>query len=541
MSATRRRPWALVIPALCGTLALSQPAPPARSAPGARATPEIPALPRISAPLRQSARSYAFSASEHQQQPLDLRRFGYVETEYLVRGQARVYDWSEAQTAPGSSDSTTARRPPDFAVTVLAQGPYTTRILVRRPADDRRFSGTVVVEPMNPSDDIDLPIMWAESYRQFLADGDAWVGITIKPNTIRALQHFDPVRYAALGMPSPGAGARCAAAAINAFSKPTTPADETGLAWDMLSELGVLLKSHSGSNPLTRPASRLYMTGQSQTAGYARLYASLFSGREVAADGKPLYDGYLYSGSPPWQVPINQCRRDFARGDPRLITAPAGVPVIELFTQGDMTTNLPTRRPDGDTVADRFRRYEVAGAPHVDPWESRSFAAEADAARAHGRLQDNEGQVCSPKDVTASDFPVRYVFDAAWHILENWVRRGSDAPHAAPLQMVPDAEQLTPDRMFVLDALGNAKGGVRSPTVDVATARWVGAKAGPFICLFHGYKIPFDHEELRRLYRDHAGYVAKVRTSAEALVREQWLTPVDAAEAERDAERASVP
>ena len=470
-----------------------------------------------------------------------MRRFGYVETEYLVTGDARVYDWAEPAAVPGSSRSLRAPPAGRFNVRVLARGPYTTRILVRRPADDRHFSGTVIVEPMNPSEDIDLPIMWAESYRQFLAEGDAWVGITIKPNTIQGLKLFDAARYSRLAMPNPGTHARCPASAINAFSQPTTTADETGLAWDMLSEIGALLKSGSQSNPLTRPAARLYMTGQSQTAGYARLYASLFGRREVEQGAKPLYDGYLYSGSPPWQVPLNQCDKDFAAGDPRLITGPAGVPVVELFTQADMTTNLPTRRPDDDRYPDLFRRYEVAGAPHVDPWEMRSFASDADAARAHGRLHDNEAQVCSPKGVEANDFPVRHVFDAAWRILDDWVRQGIPAPQVPRLEMVPEAQREPPDKMFVLDASGNAEGGVRTPLVDVPTARWIGAKAGPFICLFHGYKLPFDHAELRRLYRSHAGYVARVRASAARLVQERWLTPADASETVRDAERAEVP
>src|SRR5262249_41778768 len=159
--------------------------------------------------------------------------------------------------------------------------------------------------------------------------------------------------------------------------------DETGLAWDMLSQLGALLKSSRPDNPLEHPASRLYMTGQSQTAGYARLYASVFSRLETGPDGKPLYDGYLYSGSPPWQVPINQCWKEPPDVDPRLITAAAAVPVIELFTQGDLQTNTPSRRPDSDTFPDLFRRYEIAGAAHVDPYEDLSFASNEDAARAH--------------------------------------------------------------------------------------------------------------------------------------------------------------
>ncbi len=483
---------------------------------------EHPALPAIHSVVERPG-SHAFSAARYQSQPLDLSRFGYTEEEYLLSGEARVFDWTPQ------------------GVQVLARGPYTTRILVRRPVDGRRASGTVIVEPMNPSVDIDLPIMWAESYRHFIAAGDVWVGVTIKPNTIKALRAFDPVRYATVSMANPRQTPGCAAADINPWAQPTTPAEETGLAWDILSQVGAALKSVGPANPLARPATRVYMTGQSQTAGYARLYASVFSRLEVGSDGKPLYDGYLYSGSPPWQVPVNQCWKEPPEGDPRLITAPASVPVIELFTQGDMQTNVPTRRPDGDSFPDLFRRYEIAGAAHVDPWEDRSFASDTDAARAHGRLNDHEAEVCSPKGVTPSDFPVRYVFDGAWANLEEWVRSGRPAPHAAPLELESGATSLAPDEAFVVDQFGNAAGGARTPYVDVPTARWVGAKSGPFVCLFHGYKFPFDAVRLRQLYGSHAGYVKAVRASVKALVVERWLTPSDGERIIEEAEGADVP
>jgi hypothetical protein len=489
-----------------------------------KAQAEQASLPTIDRPLPTTQTSHPFSASAYQKKPLDLDRQGYVESEYLVHGQASVYDRS------------------DEGPHALAQGPYTTRILVRRPKDARRFSGTVIVEPMNPSDDMDLPIMWAESYQQFIADGDAWVGITIKPNTIAALKAFDPVRYAAVSMPNPRAAPACALTEINAFSRPTTPADESGLAWDMLSQIGLLLKSPASAAPLLGgSARRLYMTGQSQTAGYARLYASLFSQRVVGPDRKPLYDGYFYSGSPPWQVPINQCQKDLPAGDPRLITAPAGVPVVEIFTQGDMGTNVSSRRPDSDTPEDRFRRWEVAGAGHVDPWEALSFADEADVARAHGRADDNADEVCSPRGTIPTDFPVRYIFDAAWRALDAWVQHGIHPPHAPQLHTVPGSESLPPDRMFLVDAHGNALGGVRSPYIDVPTARWIGAKSGPFICLFHGYKIPMSHPQLEQLYKDHATYVGQVRASVSRLVCGKWLTAVDGAAIVREARTSAVP
>jgi hypothetical protein len=485
---------------------------------------ELPNQPELTGPLPQTPASYAFGAAAHQNVPLDLSARGYVEEEYIVRGRARVFDWG------------VSRNP-----VVLAEGPYITRILVRRPKDAARFSGTVIVEPFNQSANVDLPIMWAQSHEQFMADGYAWVGLSTKPNTLRALKLFDSARYAAVGFPNPRPAPACAVADINPLSQPSTVNDETGLTWDAISQLGALLKSDAGSRLIGAPVARLYMTGQSQSAGYARTYASVFAHTVATKEGKPLYDGYLYSGSPPWQVPLHQCRKDLADGDPRLITPAVGVPVIEIFAQGDIGTNIGTRRPDSDAAPDLFRRYEVAGASHVDPFETQSFPSDADMKRAQGRMSSGAEPDCRPQNVTLSDFPVRYAFDAAWRNLDAWVRKGITPPRAERLQLKPDSKQFVPETAFVLDAFGNAQGGVRSTYVDVPTVRWVGSRSGSFRCMFYGYRINMPGAELRRLYPDHASYVQKVRARADQLVAERWLTPADRDSVVREAERAQIP
>lgn len=487
--------------------------------------PELPPQPEVTGPLPQTASSYAFGAAAHQKVPLDLSAHGYLEEEYIVRGRARVFDWG------------TSRAP-----VVLAEGPYTTRILVRRPRDPARFNGTVIVEPFNQSANVDLPIMWAQSHEQLIADGYAWVGLSTKPNTLRALKLFDSARYGALGFPNPrAANTSCAAAEINPLSQPSTVNDESGLAWDAISQVGALLKSASGARLIGAPVARLYMTGQSQSAGYARTYASVFARTVATKEGKALYDGYLYSGSPPWQVPLHQCRKDLAEGDARLITPAVGVPVIEIFAEGDIGTNMATRRSDSDAAPDLFRRYEVAGAAHVDPFEMRSFPADADMKRAAGRISSDAEPDCQPQNVTMSDFPIRYVFNAAWRNLDAWVRKGIPAPRAEPLQLKPDLKRFVPEAAFVLDAFGNARGGVRSTYVDVPTVRWVGSRSGSFRCMFYGYRIDVPSEELRRAYGDHASYVQKVRTRADELVAQRWLTPTDRAAVVREAEQAANP
>src|SRR5580704_16955607 len=138
-------------------------------------------LPKLAGPISVTSDSFPFLAASRVFQPLDLRKAGYVEEEFIVSGTANVYDWAA-----------------DGTLTVkTSNAPYADRILVRRPADPARFSGTVVVELMNPARRFDWGMMWSYSHDYFIEHGDAWVGITM-PGSVAGLQKFNPTRYAAL-------------------------------------------------------------------------------------------------------------------------------------------------------------------------------------------------------------------------------------------------------------------------------------------------------------------------------------------------------
>src|SRR4029079_14656748 len=87
----------------------------------------------VTGPIPVTAESVPFLAADRNLEPMDLKKYGYVEEEFVVSGKANVYDWAT-----------------DWTVTVKTSGaPYGTRILIRRPADAARFSGNVVVELLN--------------------------------------------------------------------------------------------------------------------------------------------------------------------------------------------------------------------------------------------------------------------------------------------------------------------------------------------------------------------------------------------------------
>jgi hypothetical protein len=95
-----------------------------------------------------------------------LAPFGYTEEEFFVTGTATAY----ASDGPPSVDGKWSVSPGPTAA-------YTTRLLVRRPTDRRRFNGTVVVEWLNVSGGFDAAPDWASTHTLLIRDGYAWVGV----------------------------------------------------------------------------------------------------------------------------------------------------------------------------------------------------------------------------------------------------------------------------------------------------------------------------------------------------------------------------
>ena len=90
-------------------------------------------IPDFKGPIPITEESYPMMMSSKLQTVVDLAKAGYVEEEFLISGRANVYDWG----ADGR------------AIVKTPNAPYTTRILLRRPATPQRFSGNVIIEVPN--------------------------------------------------------------------------------------------------------------------------------------------------------------------------------------------------------------------------------------------------------------------------------------------------------------------------------------------------------------------------------------------------------
>lgn len=450
---------------------------------------EVP-LPEAIGPVPVTADSYPLMADARLQHPVDLPALGYVEEEYFVSSRANVYDWTENGVSVRTRNA-----------------PYTTRILVRRPADPSRSSGSAYVELGNSARGFDWGFSWSLAWRQMTRNGDTWVGVTYSGDAIEALRQFSPGRYASLGFPNPDPAPCGRGGAV--------PASEDGLRFDMLSQVAVLIRSMDGWG-----IGRVYaMSHGSELPTYIQAVHP----RSVGPDGGPLYDGFILHrhnrlGS------LNACGGAPAPDDPRHVIRDAGVPVIRIVAETDAASTVGLRREDSDTPGDQYRLYEVAGAPHADGAFYRHLPL----------LEDQEAvgtqpflsywpfaSQCEP-EIPIQDFSLMSdVVDAAIQNLDTWVRGGAPAPRAERIAL-DDAGNVATDEV------GNAAGGVPSVYLEVPTARYFTHAGGPGTCRNLGYSEPFDWPQLEETYGDYAAYAARREGVIDQLLAERWLTGDDA-------------
>ena len=490
-------------------------------------------LPAVSAPIpvTQNSRPFLGAAAA-------MEKAGYIEEEYFLSGEGRTYDWTS--TGHGVK-------------AIAGPGKYVTRILVRRPRDAAKFGGNVEVTVLNASLNVDLggPTDFARMAKQ----GDVWIGITTKAVTANALKKFDPVRYAALDWSNPAPPEqRCAnptmippymaggkeviEAMTKAGIKNSWPEYEDGLVWDMLGQLGLLLKSEQRARILpgfAKPS--VYMTGISQSAIYMRTFAAGFHDRFRTADGKPVYDGYLAVVGPA-MIRINQCAKDIELEDKFQKLAPLDVPFISISSEGEMWQARHTHQPDAFTRRGGIVSYEVAGSSHMSadipgkPMDTLMFAAIPDMMKAGAQLGGAPGTPnLIPAGAKPNDFVWAPLVRGAYANLLLWSHKGTKPPRAPGIKLDAKLE-------IVRDANGNALGGVRSPYIDVPVAGHTGYLTAGGMGGVTGAKRPFAPEKLKALYPDQAAFAAKFARETDKLLKGRWITPEDAAAMKAAAEKS---
>jgi hypothetical protein len=392
----------------------------------------------------------------------------YTELEYLLVGTANRY--VGPATGPASVVSSGHR--------------YVTRVLARYPKHPSRFSGRVLIEPFNTTYGFDLDALWLHVGAMLQAQGDAWIGISVRAWSAAELQRRDPARYGDIDISS------------------------NDLAWDMLRAIGTLVKQGGEHSPLQHlPVRHVYLGGYSQSAVDTATFAAAFGALTRTADDRPVYDGFLPACHAASLTPLAM-----GEGMPRFeynSMPPVGVPVIEIQPQSDVEGfsfdefvnpgSASVRRDDSDAPGDRFRLYEIAGAPH--------------AAKIAGC--DGDG----------SSFPMSAFVRAALRLLFRWAEKDVAPPPAPRIALriddvVSEAE---------VDRFGNAIGGVPSPFLNAPIACYeTHSTPGP-LCMLAGREMPLPFEVLAGRYGDVQTYLAEFTISLDATIQAGYLLEEDRA------------
>lgn len=426
----------------------------------------------------------------------DLSLNAYVEEEYSISGTANIYAYTDdaAQTP----------------ATEIVDGniPYTTRILLRRPEQPGNFSGTVFLELLNATAGWDGDPIWQSNHEYIIRSGAAWLGITAKPVSVDFLRdswgsvtHVErnASRYRSLSMPA------------------------QGQVWDMLSQVGLLLKNPvSKHNPLSRfSVTRIIMVGYSQSADYQVTYANSFHFGAQTPSGKPVYDGYFISSghgtAKHVSGPGNETPEYLAEDDRRnLIRVDA--PVIRFQSQTEVVGFAAFRARQTEADFPKLRFYEMAGGAHVDAYLN------AIGGQALVRDLGLPPSFC-PEPVNAYN-PIRiaYVQSALLDALVQWISNGTEPPASRFMEL----SSRDGSTELLLDQNGNGVGGIRPPALQVPVGRYLGNNSGPGFCFLFGGFIPFTDEKLHSLYPDPGSFIAPITRAIRNSQSQGFLLAQDA-------------
>ena len=438
----------------------------------ATAVPDVPD-PVVTGPIEATAlpgsptRDYPFFASY-----LDLGAYGYVEEEYFIEGTANRYS-----TPPGQTGAVTD-----------GDHPYSTRIVVRRPASAAKFNGTVVIEWTNVTNGLDMENTWFQIDTHLLRAGYAWVGVSAQRVGVDRLRDWNPDRYGTLDVSVGG-----------------TITDDA-LSYDIMSQAAQAVRDPVDVDPLGGLAPQVIIaTGHSQSASRLATYVNSIQPLSHA------FDAFALHGS----------LRNVIRVD-------LEVPVWKVLSEFDVEAlEGQVRRPDEGL----FRTWEVAGTSHND---RKSYASRVLLQLRDLRTAVEDGLDCTVMPA-GSAVPFHYVMAAGLDRLVRWVTDGKPLASAPPLVFASG-----PPGALARDEFGIALGGIRLSQVEVPIAQSSGTNSGPGACSRWGFTEPFDEATLDALYRNHGAYVSQVSRVTRQNRRDGFIVRDDAARTIREAAQSTI-
>src|SRR5262245_37937183 len=364
----------------------------------------------------------------------------------------------------------------EYFISGTANGkPYSTRIVVRKPASNGRFSGLVLLEAMHPSG--------AAHMFEFTSDytmSSGHMAVEVVTNmTELLLQNKD--RYKDLKV-------------------------DNDQVPEILAQVGALVKRKQTTGPFAGLTVRkMVLAGTSATAAILIQYLPAHMVYRTP-EMQGIYDGFLpmSTGATVRQV---------------------DVPLIQVPTMTEVISPNVTVRPDGDAAGDQFRLYEFAGMAHVDSRDSVRFKpnpCERPASQFpeqaymsvalpnlfdwvdKGKAPPRAERITVDRDTANDGSPMT--------LDENGNAKGGIRN---PYVDVPVSKFNVPNEA--------AKTPIPNPSAWIAAH---GQGAPRQMCGLAGSETAFSKEQLQKLYGNKKTYQDRVRKKLDELEKAGWSLPV---------------
>jgi hypothetical protein len=492
---------------------------PATAAVAAAGNPHVPS-PTVEGPIMPTS-GISFLGSTL----FPISKVGYEESEFFLSGTATAYASKTALTKDGK-----------WHVTPAGSAPYTTRVVVYRPVDAKKFNGTVDVEWLNVTGGIDAAAAWLTGHPEEVRAGVVYIGVDAQVGGINGvagsiataqagaggLKQTDPTRYAALNHPG------------------------DSYSFSIFEQAGEAVHTSAAKLLSGLVPKRVLAIGESQSAFYLTTYLDAI---QPLSPG--IYNGYLvYSRGNDGANLSQSPQPNIATPNPTYIRTDLHVPVLLFETEADLLLLGYVEARQAPTQY--IREWETAGTAHDDTYGL--LYSRSDDLTGQADVQAFASMLNPPKDpipgIVDCNAPINagshtYELRASVAALDHWVRTGT-APPQSPLLKVN-----TTQTGFVADANGNALGGIRTPQVVAAVSKLSGigqpgatpaptqpvgqkttssssAVGAGVLCAIFGTTVPFSASQLAALYPTHQDFVKKWDAATAAEVREGYLLAPDA-------------
>jgi hypothetical protein len=417
----------------------------------------------------------------------DLAQMGYIAEEFFLSGTAASYRLAPG-VEPGPDGHWDAEEETEAA--------YRTRVLVVRPSDPARFNGTVVLMWLNVTAGYELGTADDDE----LLSGFAWVGVSAQKVGIDGFPPGAPA-YRGRQAPNPALKARDP----ERYGSLDHPGDP--FSFDIFTQAARAVGPRRRGNidPMGGlPVAKLVATGASQSG--MRLTTYINSVHPLT----DVFDGFLPTitsgrglalaagAMTPTPASAGNSTGAARLGIPTRTRSDISTPVMIVNSECEAVAMFPSRREDNE----RFRFWEVAGAPHV--------VAVVPAPRQDGRI----------------DNPLTYrpVVSAAYRHLQRWITEGMPPPEQPRIDFSGGT-----DPTISRDGFGNAIGGIRLPEMEAPVAEYHGRDdTAEGLGTLYGWARPFTTEELRSLYPSPQAYSEVWEQSVGRLLASEAIRPEDA-------------